>query len=82
MMVSLTTAAQFDIHKASAATFVRAGDAITRVVRVALAVLQEQLALGLLLALLADPQSGFPTTLAILGQHVVHFAVTCALHTL
>lgn len=69
-----------DIDEASVAAAVSTGDAVARVVRAAFAVLQEQLTLRLLLALLADPRSGFPALLAVLGQHVVHFAVAFVLH--
>jgi len=58
------------------------GDAFTCIVCAALAMLQEQLALGLLLALLANPGSSFQTPLIALGQHVIYFTVTFIVHTL
>lgn len=79
-MVSLATAAQFDIDVTSTAASVRTGDAIARPVCATLAMLQDHLALGLLIALLADPGSGLQTPLAALSQHVVHFAVASAVH--
>lgn len=75
MMMSFATAAQFDIDVTSTAASVRAGDAVARPVCAALAMLQDHLALRLLLALFADPESGLQTSFAILGQHVIHFAV-------
>lgn len=62
-------------------TFVGTGDAFARLVRTALAMFQEQLALGLLLALLADPRSSFQTPLITFGQHVVHFTVASVVYT-
>lgn len=70
------------VDEASMTASVRTGDTVARLVSAALAMLQEQLALGLLLALLADPGSGFQTPLIALGQHVVHFAVASVVHAL
>jgi len=58
------------------------GDAVARLVRAALAMLQEQLALRLLFALLADPGSGFQTSLIALSEHVIHFTIASAVHAL
>jgi len=63
-------------------TFMGTGDAITRLVHAALAMLQEQLALRLLLALLTNPGSSFQTPLIALGQHIIHFAIASVVHTL
>lgn len=81
-MMSFAATAQFDIDVTLTATFVRTSYAIARPVRAALAMLQDHLALRLLLALFANPGSGFQTSLAALGQHVVHFAVASAVHAL
>lgn len=59
----------------------RTGDAFARLVRAALAMLQEQLTLGLLLAPLTDPGSSFQTSLIALGQHVIYFTVASVVHT-
>lgn len=79
--MSFATAAQFYIDEATVTASVRTGDAFARLVRAALAMLQEQLALGLLFALLTDPGSSLQTPLIALGQHVIYFAVASVVHT-
>lgn len=82
VMVSFATAAQFYVDEASMTASVGTGDTVARHIRAALALHQEQLALGMLFALLADPGSSFQTPLIVLGQHAVHFAVASVVHTL
>jgi len=62
--------------------FVGTGDAVARLVRAALTMLQEQLALRLLFALLTDPGSGFQTSLIALSEHVIHFTIASVMHAL
>lgn len=81
-MVSFATTAQFYIDEASMTASVGTGDAFARLVRAALTVLQKQLALGLLFALLTDPGSSFQTSLITLGQHVIYFTVASVVYTL
>lgn len=55
--------------------------AVARVVCATMAVLEEQLTLRFLLALLPDLGSGFQTLPTILGLYVAHFAVAFVLYT-
>lgn len=64
------------------ATSVRTGNALAHFVRAALAMLQEQLTLRVLLALLADQRSCLQTLMTVVGYHGFHIAVAFVLYTL